>query len=121
MANEQNLVKGDSAHKLTAEEQSKGGKKSAEVRREKRELRKALEILMEQDVSDRKGNTRTGTEAMALAVFQKALKGDIKAFEVVRDTVGQKPVEKVQIAEVDEQTIKELEKVVLDNDQNTSD
>lgn len=116
MANEQNLVKGDVAHKLTAEEQSMGGKRSAEVRREKRDLRKALEILMEQDITDKKGNTKTGTEAMALAVFQKALKGDTKAWEIVRDTVGQKPIEKVQVAEVDQATIDEVERAVLDTE-----
>ena len=114
MANEKNLVKGDEIHKFTPEEASKGGKRSAEVRREKRELRKALEILMEQEITDKKGNSRTGTEAMALAVFQKALKGDIKAFEVVRDTVGQKPVEKVQVAEIDQTTIDEVERAVFD-------
>lgn len=114
MANEQNLVKGDVAHKLTAEEQSMGGKRSAEVRREKRDLRKALEILMEQDITDKKGNTKTGTEAMALAVFQKALKGDTKAWEIVRDTIGQKPIEKVQVAEVDQATIDEVERAVFD-------
>lgn len=116
MANEQNLVKGDVAHKLTAEEQSMGGKRSAEVRREKRDLRKALEILMEQEITDKKGNTKTGTEAMALAVFQKALKGDTKAWEIVRDTVGQKPIEKVQVAEVDQATINEVERAVLDTE-----
>ena len=116
MANEQNLVKGDVAHKLTAEEQSMGGKRSAEVRREKRDLRKALEILMEQDITDKKGNTKTGTEAMALAVFQKALKGDTKAWEIVRDTIGQKPIEKVQVAEVDQATIDEVERAVLDTE-----
>lgn len=116
MANEQNLVKGDVAHKLTAEEQSKGGKRSAEVRREKRDLRKALEILMEQEITDKKGNTKTGTEAMALAVFQKALKGDTRAWEIVRDTVGQKPIEKVQVAEVDQATIDEVERAVLDTE-----
>ena len=116
MANEQNLVKGDEIHTFTPEELSKGGKRSAEVRREKRELRKALEFLMEQEITDKKGNTKTGTEAMALAVFQKALKGDIKAFEVVRDTVGQKPIEKVQVAEVDQATIDEVERAVLDTE-----
>ena len=116
MANEQNLVKGDVAHKLTAEEQSMGGKRSAEVRREKRDLRKALEILMEQEITDKKGNTKTGAEAMALAVFQKALKGDTKAWEIVRDTVGQKPIEKVQVAEVDQATIDEVERAVLDTE-----
>ena len=46
----------------------------------------------------------------------KALKGDIKAFEVVRDTVGQKPIEKVQVAEVDQATIDEVERAVLDTE-----
>ena len=116
MANEQNLVKGDEAHTFTPEEASKGGKRSAEVRREKRDLRKALEFLMEQEITDKKGNTKTGTEAMALAVFQKALKGDTKAWEIVRDTVGQKPIEKVQVAEVDQATIDEVERAVLDTE-----
>ena len=71
---------------------------------------------MEQEITDKKGNVKTGTEAMALAVFQKALKGDIKAFEVVRDTVGQKPIEKVQVAEVDQATIDEVERAVLDTE-----
>lgn len=116
MANEQNLVKGDEIHTFTPEELSKGGKRSAEVRREKRDLRKALEILMEQDITDKKGNTKTGTEAMALAVFQKALKGDTRAWEIVRDTIGQKPIEKVQVAEVDQATIDEVERAVLDTE-----
>ena len=116
MANEKNLVRGDEAHKLTAEEQSMGGKRSAEVRREKRELRKALEMLMEQDVRDKKGNTATGAEAVSMALFQKALKGDVRAFEVLRDTIGQKPIEKVQVAEVDQATIDEVERAVLDTE-----
>lgn len=114
MANEKNLVRGDEAHKLTAEEQSMGGKRSAEVRREKRELRKALEILLEQEVRDKKGNTATGIEAVSMALFQKALKGDVRAFEVLRDTIGQKPIEKVQVAEVDQATIDEVERAVFD-------
>lgn len=116
MANEKNLVRGDEAHKLTAEEQSMGGKRSAEVRREKRELRKALEILLEQEVRDKKGNTATGIEAVSMALFQKALKGDVRAFEVLRDTIGQKPIEKVQVAEVDQATIDEVERAVLDTE-----
>ena len=39
MANEQNLVKGGEAHRLTAEEASKGGKKSAETRARRKSIR----------------------------------------------------------------------------------
>lgn len=113
MANEKNLVRGDDAHKLTAEEASKGGKRSAEVRRQKRDLRRALEMLLEKEFTDKNGNIATGAEAITAKLFEKAMKGDVRAFETLRDTVGQKPVEKVMIAEVDQDIIDEVEKAVL--------
>lgn len=116
MANKKNLLKGNEKHTFTPEEHSKGGKKSAEVRRQKRDLRKALEILLEKEWSDKDGNVTTGAEAITLRLFQKAMKGDVRAFETLRDTVGQKPVEKVMIAEVDQEVIDEVERAVLDED-----
>lgn len=90
----------------TTEEQQKiasaGGQASGEARRRKRDIRKALEALLEKDYTDKHGNTMTGAEAIALKQLEKALKGDTKAFEVVRDTVGQKPVEKVALGATDE-------------------
>lgn len=80
----------------------KGGIASGEARRRKRDIRKALEILLEKDYTDKHGNTMSGAEAIALKQLEKALKGDTKAFEVVRDTVGQKPVEKVAFGATDE-------------------
>lgn len=113
MANEQNLLKGDEVHKLTAEEQSKGGKASAEARRKKRDLRNAIEILLETDIKGKNGEIKSGAEAIAIAQFQKALKGDTRAFEVIRDTAGQKPIEKVMVADVEQSVIDEVEKAVL--------
>lgn len=52
MANEQNLLKGDEKHTFTPEEHSKGGKASAEARRQKKNLRLALEMLLEKDFKD---------------------------------------------------------------------
>ena len=114
MANEQNLVRGDEAHKLTAEEASKGGKRSAEVRRQKRDLRRALEILLERGFKDKHGNEVTGAEAITAKLFEQAMNGNVRAFETLRDTVGQKPVEKVMLAEVDQEVINEVERIVLD-------
>ena len=114
MANEQNLVKGDEAHKLTAEEQSRGGRASAEARRQKRDLRRAMDILLEKDITDSKGEIKSGAEYIAFQQFKKALKGDTKAFEVIRDTAGQKPIEKIQVAEVDADVIADVERMVLD-------
>ena len=83
-------------HKLTVDELRKGGQKSGEARRAKKSLREAMQILMDADLTGKDGKTMTGTEAMAAKAFQAALKGDWKAWELVRDTAGQKPVDKVQ-------------------------
>lgn len=111
MANKENLI--PQAHKITVEEASKGGKKSAEVRRQKRDLRRALEILLERDFKDKSGNKVSGAEAITAKLFERAMKGDVRAFETLRDTVGQKPVDKVMIAEVDQSVVDEVEKAVL--------
>ena len=115
MANNQNLVRGEEAHKLTAEEQSAGGKASAEARRRKRDLKRAIEVLLEQDVTAKDGTSKSGAEAIAVAQFKKALKGDAKAFELLRDTSGQKPIDKIQVAEVDADVIAEVERAILDD------
>ena len=92
----------DQSHDEAVKNGAKGGKASGEARRHKRDIRKALEALLEKDYTDKHGNTMTGAEAIALKQLEKALKGDTKAFEVVRDTVGQKPVEKVALGATDE-------------------
>lgn len=117
MANEQNLLKGDEKHKFTPEEHSKGGIASGEARRAKRDLRKALEALLDKDFKSKEGETISGAEAIAIKQFEKALKGDTRAFETVRDTAGQKPVERVMIAEVEQSVIDEIEKMVEEYDE----
>lgn len=102
MANEQNLR--PSEYKLSQDEAKKGGIASGEARRRKRDIRLALEALLEKDISDKNGNVMTTTEAIALKQVEKALKGDTKAFEVVRDTVGQKPTEKLDVTVNDDST-----------------
>lgn len=108
----------------TKEEQRRiarqGGIASGKARAEKRDLRKALEMLLEQTFTDKKGVTRTGAQAITEKLFSEVMKGNVRAFEVLRDTVGQKPVEKVIIAEVDQDIIDEVEKAVA-SDPATSD
>lgn len=110
--NEQNLRPGE--YKFTLEDAKKGAKKSAEARRKKRDLRQAIEILLETDIEGDDGQVQSGAEALAIAQFKKALKGDTRAFEVLRDTAGQKPIEKVQVADVDQDVINDVERAVFD-------
>ena len=50
MANKSNLI--PQAHKLTVEEQSKGGKKSAKSKKQKKYIKENLEELMSMDLKD---------------------------------------------------------------------
>lgn len=105
------------AHELTVEEASKGGKNSAEARRKKRDLRNALELLLENNVSvvdkaTKETITMTGTEAITRKLFEQAMKGNVKAFKTIRETVGQNPVQKIEMAQVDPDVVAEVEDMV---------
>ena len=107
--NEQNLKSfSERTEKEQREIQQKGGIASGEARRRKRDIRLALEALLEKDISDKNGNVMTTTEAIALKQIEKALKGDTRAFEVVRDTVGQKPTDKIDLT-VNDDSAKEMD------------
>lgn len=86
----------------------KGGIASGKARRQKKELKECCEAVLQNVIKNKAGEELSGAEAMVLAQFQKALRGDAKAFELIRDTAGQKPVDKVQVAEVDQDTIDEM-------------
>lgn len=115
MANEQNLTPftSEQSREEAVKNGRKGGIASGRARAEKRDLRRALEALLEKEWADKNGNMLTGTEAISLKLFEQAMKGNIKAFETLRDTVGQKPIEKVMMAEVEPEVIDEIEKAVL--------
>jgi hypothetical protein len=54
-----------------------------------------------------------------MKMVEKAMKGDTKAFEVVRDTNGQKPKEKVEQINVDmdyENSMEYIRKLMKEND-----
>lgn len=113
MANTKNLLKGDARHKFTPEEHSKGGKVSAKVRRERSDLRKLMRVWLETEVTkDKNGDPLTGGEALVAVAAREAFKGNAKFWELIRDTAGFKPVEKVVVADVEQSVIDEVENMV---------
>jgi hypothetical protein len=64
-----------------------GGIASGESRRKRKQLRDDLINLLE---------TKDTQNRICLELIAKALDGDIKAFEVIRDTIGEKPKEQVE-------------------------
>lgn len=97
MANEQNLKRPSS--KEARELGSKGGIASGVARREKRTLRQLLEIALK-DVDAATG--LDNATAMTVAVLERAKGGDVKAFETIRDTIGEKPVDKIEMTKIEQ-------------------
>lgn len=72
----------------------KGGQKSGEVRKAKKTMRQMLDYLLEKEIKTNKGEMST-LEAIMVSMIAKASKGDVRATEFIRDTIGQKPSDKV--------------------------
>lgn len=77
----------------------KGGKASGVARRKKRDMRKQLEILLSIDLTNSSTHKRlaklgipegqiNNQMAVAVAMFQKAANGDVRAAEFIRDMLG---------------------------------
>ena len=102
MANEQNL-KPVTSKKEARERGRKGGLASGEARRKRKTLKEELLLMLSE------GETQ---QSVTIALIEKAMSGDTKAFEVIRDTIGEKPVDKVMIADVEPSVIAEVEAMV---------
>ena len=90
----------------------RGGIASGVARRRKKDLREACLAILETEITTKTGDKMTGSEAMVAKLFQQAMKGNIKAFIALRDTAGQKPVEKLVVSDVDPSVINEVENMV---------
>lgn len=105
MANVQNLKpikKGDLSKEEAKKRGSIGGKKSAEARRERKLIKdRILERIGEAD-----------WDTMIDNLIDRA-KDNPKDFEILRDTIGEKPIDKIQVAEIDQSVIDEVEAMVL--------
>ena len=70
MANEQNLK--PSEYKLSQEEAKKGGANSGKSRRQKADMRKAAQTILDGEYSDKSGTKKTGSEILILTLFKIA-------------------------------------------------
>ena len=109
MANKKNLKQGNPETQFTSgqvavENGRKGGKASAKAKREKKAMKDTLETLLTmsievgtedsiddiQSIALLNGKNISVQEAIMLAQIKKAIKGDTKAAEYIRDTSGNK-------------------------------
>lgn len=92
MANEQNLIPANQRSKSEARKNgSKGGIASGKARRKKANLRKAFETILQAEVAspnvkkqlEELGFDSTNEMALAMVMMQKAMKGNVRAFEQI--------------------------------------
>lgn len=116
MANEKNLIPWN---KRTEKEQReyarKGGKKSGEVRRKRKAMKEQMEMLLSlpfkqsealdfmKDLGIEEDNL-DNQMALIVAMYGKALKGDVQAFNTIREVVQ------------DKKTVKDEDRVQIIND-----
>ena len=120
--------------KMTPEQRAECGRKGGIAKREavrrRKEMRETLSILLDMPMkkgrvytaeeikcfADLNGKNITIDQAMMVKLIQKALKGDINAIAMVRDTIGEKPAEKIDATVTknpfDELTADELRELI---------
>ena len=99
---------------------TKGGIASGKARRRKKLIKEQLELLLSLPIKDenvKKKLKQSGIDAdnldnqmaMIIAIWNRALKGDVQAFNSIRDTVGEKPRDVIE-------NINNEQRVVIVND-----
>lgn len=93
MANEKNLIP---QSKRTKEEQravaKKGGIASGIARREKRDMAYFARLMLDEVITDKKGNELPTRYAMLKSMLKKVLKdGDVQAFKTITAQAGEQP------------------------------
>lgn len=79
------------------------GKKSGKKRKERKTLREdLLAALTDMEIPQKEtGKKIPVQEALSIAVIKSALNGNVRAYEIIRDTIGEKPVENLNIVSSD--------------------
>ena len=109
MANESNLkpFTSEQSHEEAVKNGSKGGINSGKARRERKAMREQLEMLLNLPLKNEqmkeklkelgiKKEDMNNQMAMTVSMYHQALKGNPKAYELIRDTIGEKPIEQIQ-------------------------
>lgn len=87
--------KGDTNDK--AENGRLGGIKSGESKRRMKTFKEELMAILSKETKNSKGETVSFQENINAAIILKAAKGDVRAYETIRDTLGQRPKDEKEV------------------------
>lgn len=85
----------------------KGGIASGEARKARKTFKEQLLIMLETD------NLQ---DDILNALVKQARRGNIKAYEVLRDTIGEKPIESIEITTTTSEVVQDIEAYIASND-----
>lgn len=95
---------------MNSERQAKALATRARTKAFKEELNNELAQI----VRDKNGNEATVKSVLTKQIVQQAMRGNLKAWEIIRDTIGEKPADNIVISEADPAIIAEVESMVYD-------
>ena len=76
-------------------------KKAKATKARQKTFREEFELELQAMITDGNGKKVSVKNALTKTAVQKALRGDLRALEFIRDTVGEKPTETVQLLQPD--------------------
>ena len=88
--------------------------KASETKAKTRAFREELNNELAQMIQDKAGNESTIKNALTKSIVKQALNGNLRAWELIRDTIGEKPAENIILFEADPAIITEIEMMVYD-------
>lgn len=91
------------------------GKKSAESRAQRKSMREDLLLMLAAEAKTKDGTPsgKSTQEAVMMGIIKKAAAGDVRAAEFIRDTIGEKPVERIANVTPDPDVIADVEKALF--------
>lgn len=88
--------------------------KALETRAKTKAFREELNAELAMIVREKSGKESVAKSAIAKQLVNQALRGNLKAFELIRDTIGEKPADNIVLFEADPTVITEIETMVYD-------
>ena len=124
--NAENIIRANATrpHEETVANGRKGGYASGEARKRAKTIRETLKLFLSTQLDEGEARERlvalgfdpTMLNQMSLATMQRAMNGDIEAARFVRDSVGEKPREGMDIG-IEDKPIASLDMSKLTDEQ----
>lgn len=101
----------------------KAGKASGKARREKRTMKQLLEIALSLMVTNKKGETASRKEVIAIQLVNRAASGDLRAIDLLTKLIGEQivrqetqvTVKKDKFDDMSAQELTEMAKHIMDS------